>query len=376
VTARLWLADVRLTDFRNHPEFRMELDDRPVCLIGPNGAGKTNVLEAISALAPGRGLRGAPLGDMARRDGAEMRARGWVVYAQAVLDEARHALAAASERGPDGALKRVARLDGRAAGASEIGAIVRLSWVTPAMDRLFAGPPGDRRRFFDRLAFAFAPEHGASAAAYERALRERQRLLQEGSADRSWLDALEQEMAVHAAAVAQVRARTMAALAAEIAARPEGAFPKAALDFTPGLEKAFAGGAASADLEDGLARTMRANRARDAAAGRALEGPHRTDLLVHHAAKRMPAQDCSTGEQKALLLGIILAHARALAADPGAGPALLMLDEAAAHLDAARRVALFEELLKGPGQAWLTGTDQVLFEAFGDRAQTIALTPA
>ena len=373
MTARLWLADLRLTDFRSHADLRLSLDDRPVCLIGPNGAGKTNVLEAVSALAPGRGLRGAGLADMARAPGATERARPWVVFAEAVLDGERRTLAAAAERSPDGGLKRIARLDGRTAPGPEVAALLRLSWVTPAMDRLFTGAPGDRRRFFDRLAFAFAPEHGAAAAAYERALRERQRLLQDGGADRVWLDALEHEMATHGAAVAQVRARTLSALRDMIATRPDGAFPRAALAFSDGLESAFAQGAASADLEDGFARSLRTTRARDAAAGRALDGPHRTDLLVRHAAKDMPAESCSTGEQKALLLGIVLAHVRALANDPGAGPALLLVDEAAAHLDAARRAALFEELLDGPGQAWLTGTDAVLFEAFGGLAQRVPL---
>lgn len=373
MSARLWLADLRLTDFRSHAEFRLSLDDRPVCLIGPNGAGKTNVLEAVSALGPGRGLRGAGLADMARAPGAEARPRGWVVFAEAVRDGDRHTLGVAAERTPDGGYKRVARLDGRTAAAAEAASLMRLSWVTPAMDRLFAGPPGDRRRFFDRLAFAFAPEHGAAAAAYERALRERQKLLDEGGASGAWLDGLEQEMSVHGAAVAQVRARTLAALAEEIAARPEGAFPKAVLSLTGALEAAFAAGAASADIEDEFAARLRASRARDAAAGRALDGPHRTDLEVRHATKDMPAAACSTGEQKALLLGIVLAHVRALAADPGAGPALLLLDEAAAHLDSARRAALFDELVDGPGQAWLTGTDAVLFEAFGLRAQKFEL---
>jgi DNA replication and repair protein RecF len=278
-------------------------------------------------------------------------------------------LGAGAERGPDGALKRVTRLDGRAAGAGEIARLVRMIWIVPAMDRLFAGPPGDRRRFLDRLVLGRASEHGAAAAAYERAVRERQRLLGEDRRDEAWLAALEREMAAHGAALAAARVETIAILEAAIARRPEGAFPKAALTLEGEIEAAFAAGRASVDIEDEFCAALRRNRARDAAAGRAVLGPHRADLRVRHAAKNMPANLCSTGEQKALLLGLVLAQAHALAEEPGAGPALILLDEAVAHLDADRRAALFDELLALPGQAWLTGTDESLFAAFGDRAQ-------
>lgn len=370
----LWIEALRLADFRNHAALELTLDPRPACLFGVNGAGKTNILEAIAALAPGRGLRGAGLSEMAAggESGARVRPRAWSVSATLHAGGASFALGAGAERTPDGGLKRVARLDGKSASAQDVGQLLRVSWVTPAMDRLFAGPPGDRRRFLDRLTFARAPAHGQAAAGYERALRERQRLLEEGG-DPHWIGALERETAGHGAAVAAARAETVALLQAAIEARPEGAFPKAKLALEGALEAAFAAGKKSADVEEEFARALRSGRARDAASGRALEGPHRSDLLVFHAPKSMPAAQCSTGEQKALLIGLVLAHARALAADPGAGPALLLIDEAAAHFDADRRAGLFEELLALPGQSWLTGTDAALFDAFGDRAQRLQI---
>jgi DNA replication and repair protein RecF len=237
------------------------------------------------------------------------------------------------------------------------------------MDRLWSGPAGDRRRFFDRLTLARAAEHGQAAAAYERAMRERQRLLSDRMFDDAWLSALEHEMSAHGAAIAAARVETLSRLQEAIDARPDGAFPKALLALEGMLEARFARGGKSADVEEDFAALLREMRGRDAGAGRALDGPHRSDLLARHAAKDMPAETCSTGEQKALLLGLVLAQARALADDPAAGPSLILIDEAAAHLDGSRRAALYEELLANPGQAWLTGTDASLFEAFGARAQ-------
>jgi DNA replication and repair protein RecF len=237
------------------------------------------------------------------------------------------------------------------------------------MDRLWSGPAGDRRKFFDRLTLARASEHGHSAAAYERAMRERQRLLSERVFDDSWLGGLEREMSAHGAAIAAARVETLHRLQSAIDTRPDGAFPKAMLELEGLMEARFENGAASADVEEDFAELLRDVRGRDAGAGRALDGPHRSDLLARHAAKDMPADQCSTGEQKALLVGLTLAQARALAGDPGAGPSLILIDEAAAHLDGVRRAALFDELLSNAGQAWLTGTDENLFEAFGDRAQ-------
>jgi DNA replication and repair protein RecF len=368
MTHSLSIARLTLADFRNHAALDLELDSRPVCLFGANGAGKTNILEALTMLAPGRGLRSASLTDVART-GDEMRVQPWAVSARVLQDGEETVLGAGAERTPEGGVKRVARRDGQPATATELAEAARMTWLTPAMDRLWSGPAGDRRKFFDRLTLARASQHGTSAAAYERAMRERQRLLSERVFDDTWLNGLEREMSAHGAAIAAARVETLHRLQEAIDARPDGAFPKAILALDGLLEARFERGSASADVEEDFAALLRDVRPRDAGAGRALDGPHRSDLLATHAAKDMPADQCSTGEQKALLLGLTLAQARALADDPGAGASLLLIDEAAAHLDAMRRAALFDELLANPGQAWLTGTDENLFEAFGVRAQ-------
>lgn len=368
MTHSLYVARLTLTDFRNHAALDLQLDGRPVCLFGPNGAGKTNILEALTMLAPGRGLRTASLTDVARA-GDEFRAQPWAVSARIALDGEETIVGAGAERTPEGGVKRVARRDGQPATAADLAEAARMTWLTPAMDRLWSGPAGDRRKFFDRLTLARASEHGHAAAAYERAMRERQRLLSERNFDDSWLAGLEREMSAHGAAIAAARVETLHRLQTAIDARPDGAFPKALLELEGLLEARFENGAASADVEEDFAELLRDVRGRDAGAGRALDGPHRSDLLARHAAKDMPADQCSTGEQKALLVGLTLAQARALAGDPGAGPSLILIDEAAAHLDGIRRAALFDELLANAGQAWLTGTDENLFEAFGDRAQ-------
>ncbi len=366
----LHVARLTLTDFRNHAALDLQLDARPVCLFGSNGAGKTNILEALTMLAPGRGLRSASLTDVARAgDSDEFRAQPWAVSARISQDGEETVIGAGAERTPEGGVKRLTRRDGQPATAAELAEAARMTWLTPAMDRIWSGSAGDRRRFFDRLTLARASEHGSAAAQYERAMRERQRLLSERVFDDAWLGGLEREMSAHGAAIAAARVETRHRLQDAIDARPEGAFPKAVLALEGSLEEQFEAGAKSADVEEGFARLLRDMRGRDAGAGRALDGPHRADLLARHAPKDMPADQCSTGEQKALLLGLVLAQARALAADPGAGPALILIDEAAAHLDAVRRAALFDELLANPGQAWLTGTDENLFVAFGARAQ-------
>lgn len=374
MTPRLYCTRLSLTDFRSHASLDLALDARPVCLFGANGAGKTNILEALTMLAPGRGLRSANLTEVARIGGAQAGegARPWAVSARLVADGETVSVGAGAERTETG-MRRIARIDGRAATTSELARVVRLSWLTPAMDRIFAGAAGDRRRFFDRLVLGRAPEHGQSAAGYERAMRERQRLLNDDVNDTAWLAALEREMAGHGCAMAAARLEMLERLRVTIEERPDGAFPKARIGLEGALEAAFAEGRASADIEDEFIEILARGRRRDAAAGRAIEGPHRSDLLVRHAPKDMPADQCSTGEQKALLLGLILAHGRALADDPDAGPALLLLDEAAAHLDPDRRAALYDELLALPGQAWLTGTEAGLFEAFGTRAMMVGV---
>lgn len=369
MTHSLFVSGLTLADFRNHAALDLELDARPVCLFGPNGAGKTNIVEALTMLSPGRGLRSASVIDLARVGGDEHRGQPWAVSARISNDGEETVVGAGAERTPEGGVKRVTRRDGLPATSSELAEVMRMTWLTPAMDRLWSGSAGDRRRFFDRLTLARAPEHGTAAAAYERAMRERQRLLSERAFDDSWLRGLEREMSAHGAAIAAARVETLARLQQAIDERPDGAFPKAVLALEGLLEQRFERGAASADVEEDFADLLRDVRGRDAGAGRALDGPHRSDLLARHAAKDMPADQCSTGEQKALLLGLALAQARALADDPGAGAALILIDEAAAHLDSLRRAALFDELLANPGQAWLTGTDESLFEAFGARAQ-------
>jgi DNA replication and repair protein RecF len=366
----LWCARLALTDFRNHAATSLSLDARPVCLYGPNGAGKTNLLEALTTLAPGRSLRGAAAQDLARVAGLEERARLWTVSATLIQNGDQQQVGAGLDRTPDGGVKKLARLSGRAATAAELSQAARMLWVTPAMDRLFVGSAGDRRRFFDRLVMARTPGHGAAAVAYERAQRERQRLLSDDrGADPAWLSGLEETLAVQGAQMAAARASTLVLLQGAIADAPEGAFPKAEVALDGPLEAGALGGESLETLAETARRALRDGRGVDARAGRTLFGPHRSDLIVRHGPKQMPAALCSTGEQKALLLGLILAQARALAADPSGGAALILIDEAAAHLDADRRAALYDALLALAGQAWLTGTDEGLFEAFGARAQ-------
>lgn len=371
---RFYVTRLALGNFRNHGDTTLLVDDRPVCLFGPNGAGKTNLLEALTTLAPGRSLRGAGVADLARQAGQEARQRLWSVSVSATSDGEALQMGVALDRTADGGVKRVARLDGRAATSGDMAVAARMLWVTPAMDRLFVGSAGDRRRFFDRLVMARSAGHGAAAVAYERAQRERQRLLSDDrGADPAWLSALEETLAVQGAAMAAARSATLALLRGVIAAAPEGPFPKAHVALEGALEAASEAGTSLEAMAEMARRALREGRAVDGRAGRTLFGPHRSDLLVRHAPKDMPAALCSTGEQKALLLGLILAQAKALSEDPAGGPALLLIDEAAAHLDAERRAGLYEALLALPGQAWLTGTDDGLFEAFADRAQRIAV---
>ena len=338
------LTELRLALFRSHRAVRLAFDGRPVAIWGPNGAGKTNILEAVSLLSPGRGLRGAAAEEIGRRpDGA-----GWKVAA--VLDG--HELETWAE-GPG----RLVRIDGKAASQAALAGIARVVWLVPAMDRLWIEAPEGRRRFLDRLALSFFPGHAETALAYERAMRERNRLLRDGVADAGWYGALEARMAEAGAALTAARAATVERL---MAAQVEGAFPVAALALDPGE------GAAD------LAAALVDGRRRDMAAGRTLAGPHRADLRAVWAAKGMDAALCSTGEQKALLIALVLANARALAAETGAPP-LLLLDEVAAHLDPGRRAALYDTLCGMGVQAFLTGTEEALFDSLGTRAQRMTV---
>ena len=361
------LTRLSLTDFRSYTTAELALDGRPVWLAGPNGSGKTNLLEAVSFLIPGRGLRGSSLAEVGRRMPGEGAGRAWAVSVtiRAGAEETR--LGTGVETA--GAARRVLRIEGEPAPPGRLAEHVRQVWLTPAQDRLFLEGAADRRRFFDRLVYAAEPIHAAHVQAYEKALRERMRLLTDGPADPAWLDALEARLAEAGALMAEARARTLAALAAEIATRAERPFPQARLSLTGDWERMAAEGAEFADIEARLARALAQARDRDAAAGRALTGPHRGDLSVIHAEKDRAAGECSTGEQKALALNLVLAQAARLARAEGQPAPILLLDEVAAHLDARRRAALFDEIEALGLQAFLTGTDEMLFEGLMGRAQ-------
>ena len=357
------LTRLRLSDFRSHARLDLKLDPRPVCLWGANGAGKTNILEAISQLGPGRGLRAAALPDMTRHDASA----GWTV--SATLDDDRKIGVGLDASGQGN--KRNIRLDGAPATASDLADLIRIVWLTPAMDSVFRGGASERRRFFDRQVMAHIPSHGSVSSRYEKAMRERNALLERGRVDPAWADAIEGRMAEAGALIVSNRARILAALQTAINDRPEGYFPKGDLALIGEVEEAAKAGASLFDLQDQIAENLAKGRYRDQAAGRTLTGPHRTDLSVIHRPTGAAAGDASTGQQKALLIGLILASARALNED-GEGPSpLILLDEAAAHLDRDRRAALFDELIEIGGQAWLTGTEEFLFEAFGDSAQRV-----
>jgi DNA replication and repair protein RecF len=324
-----------LSDFRSYADAVVAPGPGFVILTGENGAGKTNLLEAVSLLSPGRGLRGATLAEMARRGGRG----GFAVAARAGdIDIGTGALPAAPER-------RQVRINGAPASANSLSEWLSVLWLTPAMDRLFADAASARRRFLDRLVLALRSDHATHAARYEAAMRARNKLLAEPPPwDEAWLAALEARMAEHGAAIAEARAAAVADLSERLAVAPDGPFARAALA-----------------LEGGDAMDFAGSRARDAAAGRALAGPHRADLLVTHVGKNQPAALASTGEQKALLIGLVLAHADLVAARAGRPPVLL-LDEIAAHLDPLRRAALFERLADAGGQVWMTGTEPSLFD--------------
>lgn len=340
------VARLMLTDFRSYASATIAAGPGFVVLTGENGAGKTNILEAISMLGPGRGLRGAALGEMTR-EGA---AGGFAVAAEL---EGGIRIGTGTVAAMPG--RRQVRINGATASAASLGEWITLLWLTPAMDRLFTEGAEGRRRFLDRLVFAIEPGHAHHASRYDAAMRARNKLLgAEGRPDMAWLDALEGQMSEHGEAIAEARARTVAALGDRIARDPDAPFARAAL----AIEGWLPGG-------EPLGQQLGRGRPRDAAAGRTLAGPHRQDLAVTHAAKAQPAARASTGEQKALLLGLVLAHADLVAERRGTRPVLLM-DEVAAHLDPVRRAALFDRLAWSGGQVWLTGTERALFDAIGE----------
>ncbi len=354
-----------LTDFRCYAQLRLEAGLEPVVLTGPNGAGKTAILEALSMLAPGKGLRRATLSEIARRQPGASTSSRWSVAA--VIDGARGALPVGTGQNPDGGDKRVVRIDGQPAkGQKALAEVMAIAWASPEQDRLFLDGPAARRRFIDRLVFGFAPDHASELSAYEHCLRERARLLAEGCSDDRWLCALEDGMARHGVAVAATRAAIVARL--DIAAASGlGPFPAAQLALDGEIDRALAGMPALA-AEESLRAQLGASRRHDAAQGGASHGPHRSDLLVRFAQKDIAAADGSTGEQKALVLSIVLANARALAAERGRPPVLL-LDEVVAHLDGVRRAALADEIVALGAQVWLTGTDEEFFMGLRGRAR-------
>jgi DNA replication and repair protein RecF len=366
---RARLTRLTLTNFRSYRQESLETGGRSAFLFGPNGAGKTNLLEAISLFSPGRGLRGAGASELGRRETADAEPRPWAVAAEAEVGETSVHLGTGVAS--DAGVRRVARVAGEPATVSVFAEFVRPIWLTPAHDRLFAGPAGDRRRFLDRLVLSAAPGHASEATAYDHALRERARLLAEGRADRAWLEALEARGAVAGARIAIARAATVRDLAAEINARGEGPFPAAEVSLACEWSAMAAEGAGEGDIEARLGAALAASRGRDAAAGRALSGPHRADLKVSSRENGRPAALSSTGEQKALILNLILAQAGRLSRAISLPNPILLLDEVAAHLDAGKRAALFDEIEALALQAFLTGADEALFETLKGRALAV-----
>jgi len=355
----LFLSRLTLSHFRSHKAAVLEADPGPVAIFGPNGAGKTNILEAVSLLSPGRGLRRAAVQDMGRRP----ESLGWKV---AGVLHSLHQVHEVETWSEDGQPRQV-RIDGKPAAQLALGRIARVLWLTPVMDRLWIEGAEGRRRFLDRMTMSFVPDHAEATLAYDKAMRERNRLLRDQVRDGHWYVALERRMAESGMAICRNREAALRLLRAA-QAEAETAFPAAELELSM-AEGEFP--ATAAEFRDAL----HDGRGRDIAAGRALIGPHRADLGARYGAKDLPAAACSTGEQKALLISLILASARALARDFGAPP-ILLLDEVAAHLDADRRAALYDEVRGLGAQAWMTGTGAELFSGLGARARRIEVTEA
>ena len=356
------LSALKLVAFRNYAALSLSLAPRHIVLTGPNGAGKTNLMEAVSLLSPGRGLRRAQLADIATAGTTG----GFAV--NATLERAGDSYTIGTgTAGNDGSQRKV-RINGtNAKTADELLDLCRVIWLTPAMDGLFTGPAGDRRRFLDRMVLAIDPAHGRRAADYEKAMRNRNRLLEDNAAD-AWLGAAEAQLAGLGSAIIAARQELAGLLAGIVAARESDPFPSAALSVEGELEQQARDGAVAGEIEDALIAMLRDNRMRDRAAGRTLIGPHRAEFAIRHRQKDMPAALCSTGEQKALLIGLVLAHANLTRTISGMAP-IMLLDEIAAHLDPDRRAALFDQIDAVGGQAFMTGTDRNLFEALGARAQ-------
>lgn len=394
----LWVERLSLSDFRNYTSLTIEAGPAPQVIAGANGSGKTNLLEALSLLAPGQGMRRAAFADIPRASGTggfAVAARAHTLNGVAEIGTGLQPGAAGQQSGggwrrstgddesdaTDGGRAtrgRIVRIDGVAqSGSGVLADYLEIVWLTPAMDGLFMGSGSERRRFLDRLILCFDPAYRTLAGRFERAMTSRNRLLSDGVRDNAQLTGFERVMAETGVAVAAVRLEAVAAMSGIIAARrardADSAFPWSALALEGRLEDDLATMPAL-EAEDAYARTLRDMRERDRAASRTLDGPHRSDLAVTHGPKSIAARLCSTGEQKALLIGLVLAHAELLTArQEGAAP-ILLLDEITAHLDEHRRVALFEEILRLKAQAWMTGTDRSAFESLSGKAQFWAVT--
>jgi DNA replication and repair protein RecF len=369
---RLSVRQLRLTNFRNYARAQLSLDARPVVLVGENGAGKTNLLEAVSLLGPGQGLRGRPYGELGRKQGPG----GWAVAARVMSRHGEVEIGtgfALEEKGE--AAGRTVRIAGKEQGSASLTEYVKLVWLIPAMDGLFTGPASERRRFLDRLMLAVDPKMRGPRTRYDRAMRQRNRLFQMREGSLALFASLEEQMAEAGVAIAASRLDAVAHLSALIARtkgeRGQSPFPFASLSLEGTLEEALAERPAI-EVEDAYRRALGEARDRDRAAARALEGPHLSDLTVFHGPSNAPAQDCSSGEQKALLLGLVLTKAELIKELAGASP-LVLLDEVAAHLDAARRKALFSEILRLEAQAWMTGTERELFAPIAPDAQILTV---
>jgi DNA replication and repair protein RecF len=361
-----------LNNFRSYHAAQIEIAANLVVLVGPNGAGKTNLIEAISFLAPGRGLRRATLTEVAFMEGDG----SWAMAAdvEGALGLATLGTGIEAPANEDMTVTRKCRIDREpVSSASAFADHLRVIWLVPAMDQLFTGPASERRRFLDRLALAVDADHASRVSALERSLRSRNRLLEEPRPDPHWLDAIEHETAELAVAVAALRAETVTRLSAALAARRSSPFPSAEIALEGWIEKLLPQHSAR-EIEDRYRAVLHDNRARDAAAGRTLDGPHLTDLVVAYAPKDIPAADASTGEQKALLIGLVLAHAGLIAEMIGFAPVLL-LDEVVAHLDPGRRSALYAELETLGAQVFMTGADPAAFAEIGTRADVFDVSP-
>ncbi len=348
------VSELTLSHFRSHRRTALTLDARPVAIHGPNGAGKTNLIEAVSLLSPGRGLRRATADELIRRP----EALGWKI---AAILAGGHEVETSAMPGE----ARQVKIDGKSATQTALSRLARIVWLVPSMDRLWIEGADNRRRFLDRITLSFIPDHAEAVLTYEKGMRERNRLLKDMVRDAHWYTALERQMAEAGEAVIRNRHAALSRLSAAQTGA-ETAFPAADLDLTH----------PDGDLPlsaEALTETLAGNRAADLRAGRTLIGPHRMDLTAIYTAKGVPAAQCSTGEQKALLISLVLTNARALAEDTGTPP-LILLDEVAAHLDAARRASLYDEICALGAQAWMTGTGPELFDDLGDRAQHLAVT--